>query len=365
MFHPSALALLVAVVAVIWILSGIATPKPQANHPSGPVQGAAPTSTSQVHKVRAISSQATAMSGSITVTGISEAARRVELRSEINGQVSAVPARYGQVVSKGQTLVRIAVDDREATLQRAREELNKAQLEYDAAISLEEKGFNSELRVAEKRAALKAAKASLRQAELAIGNLQIKAPYDGVFDERRVEQGDYVSVGDIVGTVLDLTPVKFIAYVSERYATSIAKGRAAKVKFLSGKEAEATVTFIAAEADPQTRTFRIELEADNTDRSIKAGLTAQMIIPLAKTPAHALPPSTITLSEEGAIGIKAIEESGKVVFYPVDILQTGSDTVWLGGLPETLNIITVGQEYVVAGQTVQVELAETPFPTRN
>ena len=71
-------------------------------------------------------------------------------------------------------------------------------------------------------------------------------------------------------------------------------------------------------------------------------------------PAHLLPQSVLTLDDEGVLGIRTVEDS-KVAFYPVTILQDTREGVWVTGLPPTVDVITVGQEYVQVGQTVDAD----------
>ena len=68
-------------------------------------------------------------------------------------------------------------------------------------------------------------------------------------------------------------------------------------------------------------------------------------------PAHLLPQSVLTLDDEGVLGVRAVEDS-KVAFYPVTILKDTREGVWVTGLPPKVDVITVGQEFVQAGQTV-------------
>ena len=64
----------------------------------------------------------------------------------------------------------------------------------------------------------------------------------------------------------------------------------------------------------------------------------------------------------GEMGVKTVDEEGRVRFLPARIVDSDSDGVWLGGLPEELLIITVGQEFVAEGQRVKAVDAETLEP---
>jgi multidrug efflux system membrane fusion protein len=59
----------------------------------------------------------------------------------------------------------------------------------------------------------------------------------------------------------------------------------------------------------------------------------------------------LTLDDEGAMGVRTVE-NGEVKFYPVTIVSDSREGVWVTGLPAKVDVITVGQEFVVPGQKV-------------
>ena len=77
-----------------------------------------------------------------------------------------------------------------------------------------------------------------------------------------------------------------------------------------------------------------------------------MRIPAEAVLAHRVSPSLLTLDDAGNVGVKIINGGGEVEFIVADIAVSGSEGVWLAGLPETATIITVGQGYVSSGAVV-------------
>ena len=112
------------------------------------------------------------------------------------------------------------------------------------------------------------------------------------------------------------------------------------------------VTFLSRSADPATRTFRVEIEVPNPDLRIRDGQTAEIAISSAGVKAHLLPQSSLTLDNEGALGVRMVDEKDMVVFAPVSVMRDTIDGIWVTGLPEVANVILVGHEYVTAGVTV-------------
>ena len=122
---------------------------------------------------------------------------------------------------------------------------------------------------------------------------------------------------------------------------------------MSGATVEGSIRHISTVADEATRTFRVELQVPNPDGVISDGMTAEIALPLSLISAHLVSPAILTLSEKGLIGVKSVDENGLVLFHPVSIVDTDKDGVWIAGLPDEVELITVGQEYVTPGEKVE------------
>lgn len=181
----------------------------------------------------------------------------------------------------------------------------------------------------------------------------MRAPFEGVVDDRVVEVGDYVDAKDPIATVVDLDPIKFVAFVTERDVYDLQVGNEAVIRMLDGQEIAGRITFLASRAGEAARTFRVEVEAPNPDRRIVAGLTSSLRLPVTTRLAHKLSPAVLTLDDDGTIGVKTVDAEDVVQFHPVTILGSTQDGVWLAGLPEQVRIVVVGQEFVVAGEKVR------------
>ena len=54
-----------------------------------------------------------------------------------------------------------------------------------------------------------------------------------------------------------------------------------------------------------------------------------------------------------------VDQNSVVSFIPITILGGDSSGFWIGGLPQTVTVITVGQDYVVEGQKVDVVMDDS------
>jgi len=333
----------------LWMLSGPSREEQAAAEAAADAGRAAPLLT----RVETRTVSAEPMQRSLTVYGQSEPKRQVVVKAEIAGQVAEVAAGRGATVKTGEVLLRLGKEDRPQRLEQARAALKQRELEYQGARSLKNKGLQAERQLAEALTLLESARAALKRAQLDMQHLEVTAPYDGVLQGRQVEVGDYVAVGDPLAEVVELDPLLISADVSENEVGILHTGMAARAQLSNGVQLEGTLTYIAPSADNSTRTYHIELEAANPPPHQRGGMTASLHIPLETLPAHKVSPALLSLDDAGVLGIKSVDKAGIVQFYPVDILKSERDGLWLGGLPQTLELITVGQGFVRAGDHVQ------------
>ncbi|MEX0838530.1 MAG: efflux RND transporter periplasmic adaptor subunit [Parvibaculum sp.] len=306
-----------------------------------------------VPQVRIVTSTAIARQGAVAIRGRTAAKRAVEVRAETQGTVAELPVEKGERVKAGDVLCGINLDARDAQLAEAKAVARQRQLEYDASRQLAEKGWRAPTVAAASRAAHDAAQARLKQMQIEVSQTKIVAPFDGVFDDRRVEVGDYLRIGDVCGLVVELDPLLVIGQVAEDRVGMLKIGLPGRARLITGETVSGTVSFVAKTADPATRTFRVELEVPNPEFKMRAGITAEIVVPGEEVQAHRIPSSVISLDDKGVIGVRTVDKDGRVRFDAVQLVDDTPDGIWVSGLPQTVKLITVGQDYVIEGQKVE------------
>ena len=134
--------------------------------------------------------------------------------------------------------------------------------------------------------------------------------------------------------------------------TKISKGATDKVRLLNGDEFEAKISYVSSSASSSTRTFEIELKADNHNNKIVEGMTAEVKLSLEPQLAYEISPAILSLNEKGDIGVKTVDENNIVKFYKVEIVRHDEKGMWIAGLPKQATLITLGQDFVKEGETV-------------
>ena len=292
----------------------------------------------------------------VTIRGRTEAARTVQVKSESAGTVAATPATEGSYVAKGAVLCRLNVDARQAGLDQARAMLRSRQLTQQASIELAKKGYRSQTQLLQDQANLDNAQAAVRQAEIGVEQMSIRAPFAGVFDKRDAEIGTYLSPGQSCGTMIELNPLLVVGDLPESQADKLHVGSTAVAKLLSGEVLSGHVRYVAREADPQTRTYHVEVAVPNP-KLTRSGLSATVEIASGSGPAHMIPVSALVLNAAGSQGVRYVQAGGKVAFAPVAVIEETPQGVWVSGMRGTVQVIIVGQSYVDEGQKVRVAVA--------
>ena len=345
------IAIVIAVIAFLWVLSAVILP-PKSNESEDNADSNAEQVEKPLTRVRVQDITAQEFPDTIILTGRSQASRSVEIKAEVNGAILRILKEEGSRVKKGESIAELDVRDRAARQAEARERVNQRQIEYNAAQKLAERGFNSQVRLAQSLADLENAKAQLKDARLDLSKVNIRAPFDGVILDQQVDLGDYADVGNTLFSIVDLNPIEFVGFVSERRIKELQMGMQADIAFLDGRNATGTISYIAPAADPQTRTFRIIISSDNEENTVKEGLTAKISIAVANKKAHKISPSILSLNDEGLIGVKTVNSENKVEFKSITILADQTDATWIIGPSETDRFIIVGQDFVMEGQEV-------------
>ena len=289
----------------------------------------------------------------VPVRGRTQANAIIPIKAEISGILNERHVQKGDIVKEGDLVCTIDTGAREANLASAQAQYTQAEGDYSSNKKLADKGYTSETRMRQMKFAMDSAKAQVKQAELELKRTKITANASGIVQDPIAETGNVLNVGDTCVTLVNVDPMLFVGQVSERSVNNLKIGMNASVELITGQKTSGRIKYIAPSADAQTRTFLVEIELENQDKSIRDGLTASANIELPSKPSFRVSPSWLTLADNGEIGVKTIESDNKVGFLPVTILAQTNQGFWISGPAENQRIITFGQEYVIAGEVIE------------
>ena len=284
--------------------------------------------------------------------GRTEANREVNVKAETAGLVVRTPAREGQRVTTGQILCQQDIDARQANVDQARAVLASAEFDLRSTKTLVEKGYRSEIQLANLSAQVDGARASVKSAEIELDNVNMRAPFSGLFERQIAEVGDFLAPGQPCGLLLELDPLIVVADLSETQLAAISKGALASIELATGEALEGKVRFIEARANNMTRTFRTEIEIPNPRMALRAGITATVVLGAGTIDAHLVPGRVMTLDANGEVGVRYLDEENTVRFALTKTVAEDDDGLWVTGLPETARVIIQGQDFVSVGTKV-------------
>jgi len=279
--------------------------------------------------------------------------RQVSMRAEVSGKVVSLPVQEGQSVKTGDVICEIATEDRKLRLREAKSSVEQAQLEYDGSLRLKSGGYQSATAIAGAKARLDTAKAGLLRRQIDLANVKIVAPFDGVVDHHSVDIGDFMDRGDECGVVMDLSPLIVRGRVSETEVGRIDVGAAAAGALLTGQQVTGAVSLVGFAPDEVTRSFPVEVSVDNTDLTLRSGITTDLVIPTAAVQAHVISPSLLTLDDEGQLGVRTLTNDFVVKSVRITLIGDHDRGVWVSGLSNRALVVTQGQEYVSDGESVE------------
>jgi len=347
MNYISAFVILIAV--ILWVLSGVLFKDSDQE-----VEIVNDVTEEKIITVRASEFEAEDKTYFLTIRGRTEVEKKVMLKPKTSSTILKKLDK-GSFVKKGQTICTLDPENRSAALDEAVANKTKAQLQYDAIKQLADEGYRSENAVATADAALKGAIARVEMATNELNNTKINAPFDGYIEDVLVEVGDLISPTQPCAKLMQLDPITVAGEVTEKNIELITENQLVDVKLLDGSNLKGKIDYVSKSANPSTRTYKVEALVANREGLIREGLTADMKVPLKNVKAHLIPSYLLSLNDLGDLGIKIVNQN-IVRFIAIQIIEDTPEGIWVAGLPSSVTIITVGQEYVMDGQKIKVQL---------
>jgi multidrug efflux system membrane fusion protein len=345
--------------AGVWIASGHFLPRESAG--SRAAYRAGDSEAARPFRVAVVRGAVVPHSRRLTISGRTEADKRVTVTARTGGVLTELKVKRGAWVKQGDVLAVLSDEARESQVVQARSLVIQRQAELEAKRRLIVTGALPKLDLVNIEAQFDAAKAALAAAEAERERGVIKAPWAGVVSDITVEIGKaaFSFAGADLLTLVAFDPMLAVVEVSERKLASIKLGDEADVRLVTGQTARGKVRFVSKTATQPTRTYRVEVELPNADGAIPDGITTEVSLPLAALPAMQLPRSVLTISSNGDIGVRTVNEQGFVEFVPVTIVEDKQTSMWLGGIPDGARVIVRGQDFVREGQRVEaIEASE-------
>lgn len=307
----------------------------------------------------------------IRTYGVLEAAETVTLSSEFSAKVVKTTFEEGQEIQAGQKMIeldqteqQILVKQAEAAIQSARIKLNEAGSLVKRREELYAKGLVSQEEIEVFRTTLANSETQLELAtigqSLAQNNMKrasIISSVSGRVVTKSVEVGEMAMPGSSLAVIQVTDTMRVVTHVTEQEINAIQVGSECIVTTpgVRGRKYIANVESRGGEVDPTTGNFPVKLTVENSDKLLRSGMTAVVIMTGLEIGDALLIPDSALVDRNRKRVVFRVKDGVAEEVEPV-LAATLSDDYLpvLHGLLEGEQIIIGGLDTVVAGKKVEV-----------
>ena len=259
--------------------------------PASPVVSAAPQTTIQGAVVEIKTAQVPIR---VEVTGQVTPIFQATLSSRIQGTIDRLLVREGTQVVKGQTLIQLDSRDVQADLARAKAEVENAKAQLARMKKLYGQDAVSKQEMENATRTYKVAEANQKAVVAQLSYTVVKAPFDGVITEKKVEAGELASPGQPLLKMEDPLQLRLEATVAEGDLKSISRGDKIPVFIdaLAAQTLTGVVSQILPAGDPQTHTFMVKVDLPKT-AGLKTGMFGRFQLEKGMAQTMVVPDSAI------------------------------------------------------------------------
>ncbi|MBL7560600.1 efflux RND transporter periplasmic adaptor subunit [Olleya sp. YSTF-M6] len=282
---------------------------------------------------------------------------------EYNGILTNVYVKEGQRVSKGQTLAKI--DDGGLSQQLAQLKIQSAlaKTTFERQERLWNQKIGSEIQYLQAKSSFEAQEEAINQLQQQLNKTSVRAPFSGTIDDVITEKGSVVGAGQTpLMRIVNLNDMYIETDVPESYIPFVVKGKKVTVEFpVLGTTIDTKIRQAGDVINAANRTFKVEVDVPNKDKTIKPNLTAKLKINDYTNPkAILIPQSIISENAEGeqyvyVVKDKKDDNKGTVSKVIIKTGKTQGDVIEvLEGIAGGAELIQEGARSVKDGQTVKV-----------
>ncbi len=263
----------------------------------------------------------------------------------MQGKIVSLNIELGSRVSKGQNIGSIDTRVKQFDLEAKELSIKKMEKDYQRNKELFQGNAGTEVSLTDAEYNYENTKVQAEQIRRQIADGQIVSPINGIIDSKKLEVGEFTNVGTVIASVVDISQLKAIVYVSERDVYQLKNGQAATVSadVFPGKNFPGKISFISPKGD-ENHNYRVEVLVSNQgSQQLRAGTYVMVQFSLDRK-------GTVLQIPKGALveGLKNpyvyIAANGKAESRKVILgREIGENIEVIGGLQ-------VGEEVIISGQ---------------
>ncbi len=292
----------------------------------------------------------------LDLPGTSRPGRIVNVPVELGGKIVDLPAREGELIRKGEVVLKLDDSILRAEVSRAKAQADFDKKSLDRTSMLLEKGVTNHNSLDEIQSRYAVSSAALEMAETNLSKTVVYSPYTGVLNDLPVEKGEFVKEGATVAEIVEIDTLKVEIQVPEKEVEYLRKG--SSMSIISGNSDEpicyGTLTYVSEVADPGTRTVRAEISVDNRNGVLRSGqIVRARLNRRSLRDAVMIPLSSVIPLENGKVVFVA--SGGVAELRNVELgIMKGTQVQVISGLNRGDQLIIKGHRMVGPGQKITI-----------
>jgi membrane fusion protein (multidrug efflux system) len=274
-----------------------------------------------------------------------ETEEMADVYARVQGLVEQIYADEGEVVRKGQTLLKLEPEEYALEEERARVDYEQENSLFERKRTMFEKSLLSKEEFETAKFAKQAKEVLWKQAKLNLDYTRLSAPIDGVVGERLVRPGDRVQPSDKLFTVINQQELIAVVHIPEKEVGQIKNGQQAYItsQHLADQNFSGRIKRVSPVVDPQSGTFKVTIGVADQSNSLRPGMFVNAHIITDTHEGTVLIPKTALVYENENLHVFVVRDS---IATKVTLAAGYQDFEKI----ESLRGIDAGEKIIVVGQ---------------
>jgi RND family efflux transporter MFP subunit len=288
-----------------------------------------------------------------------EAVAQTTLTAQVSGRVVEMRVDAGQMVKKGQLLLRIDAREAGEVAAAASAQYINAKANYERMKNLQQQNFISAAALDKAKADFEAAQAARGQAGVSLGYSTVTAPISGVVAQRLIEQGETAAPGRPLLTIYDPSGLRVTASIPQYQLPQMRNVKQARVEFPElGQWVDASAVTLLPTADAATHVSQVRVALPRELKNVIPGMFARVHFIVGRAQRTTVPAAAVVRRGEVA-AVYLQDAQGMLTLRQLRLGETlaGGEIEVLAGLASGEQVVLDAVKAAIALKSAQAARA--------